>query len=824
MNLEKKYWITLLITFFLSFNLQSEVIPTPQKIVYKDGLFKITEKIRISLTNDTQTKNLYAAEIINTALKKVFQINSYLEADPKDAQILLIFIDEKKAQESQIPAHKLKEGYRIVVEAERIRIEAVNPQGIFYGAQTLVQLLQDAAQSKSLKAQEIIDYPNMDVRAVSEDISRGQIPTLPTFKKIIQNLAHYKLNTYMLYIEDVLKFDQYPDIGRGRDALEKKEIKELLDFAQKHFIEIIPIFQTFAHQENILGLEAFQNLAEFPGAMCFNTGELTYKYLDNVLKEVAQLFPSPYIHIGGDESFDAGIGKSQAQAKQLGPGGLHAAHYKKVYDICKKYNKKVMMYGDMLLKYPETLKQIPKDIIIVDWYLKAQTNYPSVEIFKNAGFTTYVSPSTYNHKTMFPLHLNSLPLIESLIRTGEDYNVTGMVNANWGDMGSETPKELLYYGYAWSAHCSWNLANMDIATFNQAFFSDFFGTRTPYAEQVYRILSQPFNQVAWNELWRHPLLPYKNVGFWQAPIDISSRWLMIDWDKSALRLALDSLKKNSRQNLDHIEVLNLNYQILEYYSFKLKTQALYQNFMQAKKGNVEDLINQTDANLQALQKLKESYNKIWNIYYRPQGLRQINQKFDRLIAYFEDAKDNLIGEQLPNPLIKSQWIYACEDSTKCYREAVFYRQFELKELPEYAYIQIAADTYANVTVNSKDVARISTRNIFSAHLDSATIRLINIRDLLRVGANEIQIIVENHNQGLKNLNLYPVTTAAGINICAYFKSEKQELYVYSDKDWAFRNWETKNPSLPYQKVKILPYRYELTMPNFRTERASVYEK
>jgi hexosaminidase len=824
MKIEKKYWIIFLIAFFLSFKLYSEVIPTPQKTTFKEGVFKITEKIRISLTNDTQTKNLYAAELINTVLKKIFQINSYLEADPKDAQILLIFIDEKKAQEAQIPSHKLKEGYRIVIDAERIRIEAVNPQGIFYGAQTLVQLFQDAGASKTLKAQEIIDYPNMDVRAVSDDISRGQISNLQNFKKIIQNLAHYKLNTYMLYIEDMLKFEQYPDIGRERDALEKKEVRELIEYAQKHFIEIIPIFQTFAHQENILGLEPFQNLAEFPGAMCFNTSELTYKYLENTLKEIAQLFPSAYIHIGGDESFDAGIGKSQAQAKQLGMGGLHALHYKKVYDICKKFNKQVMMYGDMLLKYPEVLKQIPKDIIIVDWHLKALNHYPSVDFFKNAGFVTYVSPTTYSHKTMFPLHLNSMPLIEGLIKTGEEYSLKGMVNANWGDMGAETPKELLYYAYAWSANCSWNLANATMTSFNQSFFYDFFGTKSPYAEQVYRTLSQPLNNIAWNELWKHPLLPYKPTGFWQAPVDISSRWTMIDWDKTGLRLALDSLKKNARQNIDHIDILNLNYQILEYYSLKLKTVANYQNFMQAKKGNIEDLINQTEANIQALQKLKENYTKIWNLYYRPAGLAVILKKFDRLLAYFEEAKDNLIGEKLPNPLIKSQWIYVCADSVKCYRDAIFRKDFELKEIPEFAFIQIAADTYAELKINDIDLKATFVRNIFSGHLEPQVIKLVNIRDILHLGANYIQITVSNYNQGLKNLNLYPVSTGAGVNVWAYFKGEKQEFYIYSDKDWVGKNWETKNLTLPFGKVVTHPYRFELTSPDPRTERASVFEK
>jgi hypothetical protein len=161
---------------------------------------------------------------------------------------------------------------------------------------------------------------------------------------------------------------------------------------------------------------------------------------------------------------------------------------------------------------------------------------------------------------------------------------------------------------------------------------------------------------------------------------------------------------------------------------------------------------------------------------------------------------------------------------KCYRDAIFRKDFELKEIPEFAYIQIAADTYAELKINDIDLKPIFVRNIFSAHLEPQVVKLINIRDILRLGANYIQITASNYNQGLKNLNLYPVSTGAGVNVWAYFKGEKQEFYIYSDKDWVGKNWETKNLNSPYGKVVTHPYRFDLTSPDPRTERASAFEK
>jgi hexosaminidase len=235
---------------------------------------------------------------------------------------------------------------------------------------SLIQLLEKT-ENNQLDFLEIVDWPDMKVRGISDDVSRGQVSTLENFKKIIRHIARYKMNTYMPYLEDMLIFKDHPLIGKDRGALTREEITEILIFAEKYYVEVIPIFQTLGHYENLLVLEEYVKYAEFPGAASLSvSNDSVYIFLEEMLKEVFEMFPSEYFHMGADESYDVGLGESKYLVDETDIATVHANHYKKVYDICKKYGKKVLMYGDIILQHPEILSQIPKDIIIVDWHYR----------------------------------------------------------------------------------------------------------------------------------------------------------------------------------------------------------------------------------------------------------------------------------------------------------------------------------------------------------------------------------------------------------------------------------------------------------------------
>lgn len=147
----------------------------------------------------------------------------------------------------------VKQGYTLISTGTELLIEAFSPQGIFYGIQTLIQLLNSSHDKLSINAVKIIDFPVLRIRGVSDDISRGQAPTIENLKKFIKELSHYKINQYYLvYMQDMFKFSKHRDIGKDRGSYSIDDILGLHDYAKKHFVDLIPIFQTTGHWENIL--------------------------------------------------------------------------------------------------------------------------------------------------------------------------------------------------------------------------------------------------------------------------------------------------------------------------------------------------------------------------------------------------------------------------------------------------------------------------------------------------------------------------------------------------------------------------------------------
>ena len=135
-----------------------------------------------------------------------------------------------------------------------------------HGVMSLLQIIEEKGRSTIVSGGTIRDFPAEKIRGITDDISRGQVSTLDNFKEIVRTIARYKMNVYSPYIEDLFQFSKYPDIGKGRGALSPAECKELDAYAKKYFVEIIPIFETLGHWENILLQPKYRDLGEFPGA------------------------------------------------------------------------------------------------------------------------------------------------------------------------------------------------------------------------------------------------------------------------------------------------------------------------------------------------------------------------------------------------------------------------------------------------------------------------------------------------------------------------------------------------------------------------------
>ena len=330
MNIRKEYpkvclflWI-LGMCFHAHPILAQSVIPVPLKMEQGTGSFLLSEKTKL-YTNLQGGE----AELWENYLKALpVQLK---EARMKDRKQMLFLLITPKTPQLPSP-----ESYTLSVTSQRIEIRATSGAGLFYGMQTLLQLMQPASTgSYSVPSVEIEDTPRFAYRGLMLDVSR-HFSTKEFIKKQIDALAYYKINRLHLHLTDAAgwrleikkyplltdfaawrtdptwkkwwnggrKYLRYDEPGASGGYYTQDDIREILEYARQHYITMIPEIEMPSHSEEVL--------AAYPQLSCsgepyknsdFCVGnEETFTFLENVLTEVMELFPSEYIHIGGDEA------------------------------------------------------------------------------------------------------------------------------------------------------------------------------------------------------------------------------------------------------------------------------------------------------------------------------------------------------------------------------------------------------------------------------------------------------------------------------------------------------------------------------------------
>lgn len=372
------------------------------------------------------------------------------------------------------------QGYAILADHRRILVAGASEQGAFYGVQTLRQLLRPANANEAsagtssvsdLKcpAVAIRDWPAMEWRGVSIDISRGPIPKLEFMEKQIRTLASYKLNLYALYMEDVFTVKGNL-IFAPPDALTPEEIKQLVAYAQRYYVTIVPELETFGHLHNILRYDLYSDLAEVPhGSVLTPTEPGTYDLLGKLIAEMAPLFPGPFFHIGADETFELGQGKTKQLIAEKGLGPVYLAHIAKLDAMLKPYGKQTMFWADIAEKFPQLLPTLPKDLIAVIWTYDNAPSYDNrLKPFQDAGLKIFVSPGITDWRRVYPDFDYAFVNIRNLTRDGQKYGALGQLNTDWKDMG-EALDGMGWPGFVFGAACAWQPGESSVERFRDSY-------------------------------------------------------------------------------------------------------------------------------------------------------------------------------------------------------------------------------------------------------------------------------------------------------------------------------------------------------------------
>jgi hexosaminidase len=442
------------------------LLPVPRQLKPRPAKFKLSDGQLILIDSPTPQTLFFTAKRIQSTLRKNLGINWEIvvsHAVPQDKVALSLCTGDTSQKQNQ--------GYKLDISPDKIALSAKTEAGVFYGAATLCQIIQQHDPTDhTLPCLSISDWPDYLVRGVMLDISRDKVPTLETVLDLVDRLAGWKINQFQLYIEHTFAYHQHPEVWEKASPFTGQEIMELDTFCQERFIELVPNQNTFGHMHHWLDHKRYAPLAEtttgwdawgthFEMPWSLNpTHPGSIKLVKSMLDEYLPYFTSDTINVGCDEPLDVGQGKNKELVEKVGRGRVYLDFVKKIYNEVTARGKKTQIWGDIIIEHPDLIPELPEDITVLEWGYEG--SHPFNEHgaqFAKAGLNYYVCPGTSSWNSIAGRTENALANLINAAENGLKHGATGYLNTDWGDNGHWQTLPVSYLGFAMGAAYSWAL-------------------------------------------------------------------------------------------------------------------------------------------------------------------------------------------------------------------------------------------------------------------------------------------------------------------------------------------------------------------------------
>lgn len=579
---------------------------------------------------------------------------------------------KKSDAPADFPAEMKAEGYAIIPDGKGLAVTAASDAGIFYALQTVKQMVTGYGNNAVLHTASIRDWPAMHYRGLDDDLSRGPFPTFEFQKKQIRTIAAYKVNLYSPYFEHTMQYTGHPLMAPPGGSLTQAQARELVAYAAKYHITIIPEQEAFGHLHYLLNWEKYSSIAETPHGQVLAPHQAdAVKLTHDMFAELAQIYPSPFLHLGADETQELGRGQTKAEVDARGLGAVYLDFMQKIVADLQPLNRKLLFWGDIAYHEPELLKQMPdsfkKATIAVAWEYNPQPKGFDrfIKPFTDASFETWVAPGVNNWSRVYPNYNNALSNIQNFTADGQRLGATGQLNTVWNDDG-EALFNANWYGVLFGAEAAWHKGAASIPDFQSSYGENFHGDMTGKIDEAQR------EMMAAQKLLKDS--PYKTDGqdllFWQDPWNADGQRIA-----SQLRPILSELRmhaeralilvaeaRNANPNLretDALDVLDLGARRMDLIGLKFQISdeiaASYARAfaLQTSKtkedhdevGHELGSINAVNGKLQDLRNnyslIRDLYEQAWLKSNRPYFLRNNLERYDYTIQMWLGRIDRM---------------------------------------------------------------------------------------------------------------------------------------------------------------------------------------
>jgi hexosaminidase len=482
------------------------LIPEPQQVEFKGGDIELDESWRIQPVSGVKPDDV-AVESLKEGLKDRDRLALAtrgpgkaieLKVQPGSVEIGQATDKEKQSLEEQ--------AYRLEIAKSGIRITANAPTGLFYGVETLVQLVKRADGKLWLPAATITDWPDVRLREIFWD-EQMHLDHLDVLKQALRRAAFFKLNGFALRLNGHFEYASAPALVDPY-ALSPAQLLELTDYGLRYHVQVIPYVDGPAHVNWILERQDYKKLREFPEnafQMCSSNPD-TYKLLEGLFQDLINANKGvQYFHLSTDEAWF--IGKADNEqchsakaAKQFGsPSKLLVDFVKKTAGYLHDHGRKVIFWGED----PLQAEDIP---LLPSWLINGEIYTPAYnKAFRTLGIQQMIYTNSLPDRPLFPSYFVLSPKDQlrphsenegqatqvfneiSYTSGRQEADVIGVDIYAWGDLGPHP--ETYWLGYAVGASAAWNPGSPRPQELEHEFYRLFYGSGSTQMGRLYQLLS-----------------------------------------------------------------------------------------------------------------------------------------------------------------------------------------------------------------------------------------------------------------------------------------------------------------------------------------------
>lgn len=365
-----------------------------------------------------------------------------------------------------------EEEYHLIIQEDRIQIISKTEKAAFYGLVTLKQLQSE----QIIETQEIKDKPDLEVRGLMLDISRAKVLNVSSIKKIIDLVAELKYNHLELYVEGFsYEYKNIKEALADKNYLTQEEYLEVEKYAIEKYIDFVPNQNGFGHMSDWLALDKFKELAECPDGFEIwgskrppstldPTNPKSFELVKQMYEEMIPFTKSKYFNMNFDEPYELGHGKSKQECLKTSTEDVYIEYLEKLANVVRKYNKTPMIWGDVLVKHPDKISKLSKDIVFIDWgYNKAYDFVNHAKMLEELKVKYLLAPGTSTWSSITGRFIDMKETIENSTYASKKYHGLGILLTDWGDMGHLQYLPSSYLGFIYGAMLSWSSGTIEDA-------------------------------------------------------------------------------------------------------------------------------------------------------------------------------------------------------------------------------------------------------------------------------------------------------------------------------------------------------------------------